>query len=59
MKMLSVILPGLKVSIKLSNLLNSKIVEEVPTGKMMVHPTLFVQQDTNKLRGTIGISFRL
>jgi hypothetical protein len=34
-------------------------VEEVPTGKMMVHPTLFVQQDTNKLRGTIGISFRL
>jgi len=53
------ILPGLKVSIKLSNLLNSKIVEEVPTGKMMVHPTLFVQQDTNKLRGTVGISFRL
>ena len=53
------IFPGLKISLKLSNVLNSKVVEEVPTGTMMTHPTLFVQQDTNKLRGTIGISYRL
>ncbi len=53
------ILPGLKLSLKLSNLLNSHVVQEIPSGELIKHPTMFVQRDTNRLHGTIGINFRL
>jgi hypothetical protein len=54
-----IILPGLKLSIKLSNILNSVVVREAPSGAWMMHARLLVEQDYNKFRGTIGISYRL
>jgi hypothetical protein len=54
-----IILPGLKLSIKLSNILNSVVVREAPSGAWMMHAPLLVEQDYNKFRGTIGISYRL
>ena len=54
-----IILPGLKLSVKLSNILNSVVVREAPSGAWMMHAPLLVEQDYNKFRGTIGISYRL
>jgi hypothetical protein len=54
-----IILQGIKLSVKLSNILNSVVVREAPSGAWMIHAPLLVEQDYNKFRGTIGISFRL
>jgi TonB-dependent receptor len=54
-----IILQGIKLSVKLSNILNSIVVREAPSGAWMVHAPLLVEQDYNKFRGTIGVSFLL
>ena len=49
---------NLKLNLKLINLLRSSVVTEVAPGDYIKHPPIIIQQDFNKLRGSIGISYR-
>ena len=50
---------NLKLSVKLINLTNSKAVTEVASGQYIQHAPIVIERDLNKMRGTIGISYRL
>ena len=50
---------NLKLSVKLINLTNSKAVTEVVSGQYVQHAPIIIERDLNKMRGSIGISYRL
>jgi outer membrane receptor protein involved in Fe transport len=50
---------NLKMSLKLINLTNSKAVTEVVSGQYVRHAPIVIERDLNKMRGSIGISYRL
>ena len=50
---------NLKLSVKLINLTNSKAVTEVASGQYIQHAPIIIERDLNRMRGTIGISYRL
>jgi len=50
---------SLRLSVKLINLMNSKAVTEVASGQYVQHAPIIIERDLNKMRGTIGISYRL
>ncbi len=52
------IFPGLKLSVKLINLLNSQDVIEVPSGDQTKHPSLVVERNFIKFRGSVGFTYR-
>jgi len=50
---------NLKLSVKLINLTNSQAVTEVESGQYVQHTPIIIERDLNKMRGSIGISYRL
>jgi outer membrane receptor protein involved in Fe transport len=52
------IISNLTISLKLINLFNSPIVTDVASGNYLIHAPITIQHNFNKLRGTIGISYK-
>lgn len=52
------IISSLTFSVKLINLFSSPVVTDVVSGKYLIHAPLTIQRNFNKLRGTIGISYK-
>ncbi|HTY09900.1 MAG TPA: TonB-dependent receptor [Bacteroidota bacterium] len=50
---------SMKISIKVINLTNSKAVTEVVSGQYVQHSPIVIERDLNKIRGSIGISYKL
>jgi outer membrane receptor for ferrienterochelin and colicin len=50
---------GIKLTVKLINLLNSEKVQEIASGDYTKHDPIIIERDINKFRGTIGLSFKL
>ena len=46
------------ISLKLINLASSPIVTDVVSGNYLIHDPITIQRNFNKLRGTIGISYK-
>jgi TonB-dependent receptor len=49
---------GFTFSLKLINLFSSPVVTDVVSGNYLMHAPLTIQRNFNKLRGTIGISYK-
>ena len=52
------IISNLTISLKLINLFNSPIMTDVASGNYLIHAPITIQRNLNKLRGTIGISYK-
>ncbi len=50
---------NLRFNVKLINLLNATAVTEVASGVYIKHDPIIIQREFNKLRGSVGVSFRL
>ena len=50
---------GIKLTVKLINILNSEAVREVVSGDYVKHDPIVIERDINKFRGTIGLSYKL
>ncbi len=48
-----------KLSLKFINLLNSSVETEVSSGEFIKHDPIIIQRDRTRLRGSIGISYKL
>ncbi len=53
------LLANLKLSVKLINITNAQAVTQVLSGQYIQHAPITIERDLNKMRGTIGISYRL
>ncbi len=53
------LLSNLRLSVKLINITNSQAVTQVLSGQYIQHTPITIERDLNKMRGTIGISYRL
>ena len=49
---------NLKISLKLINLTNSEAVTEVASGEYVQHSPIVIERDINKMRGSVGISYK-
>jgi TonB-dependent receptor len=49
---------NLKLNIKLINLTNSDDVTEIASGEYVKHAPIVIERDLNKMRGSIGISYK-
>ncbi|HEY9165285.1 MAG TPA: TonB-dependent receptor [Candidatus Kryptonia bacterium] len=49
---------NLRLSVKLINLTNAQEVTEVPSGDYVKHAPIVTERDLNKMRGSIGISYK-
>ena len=50
---------NLKLSVKLINITNAPAVTEVVSGQYIHHDPIVIERDLNRMRGSIGISYRL
>ena len=50
---------NLDINVKLINLLNSSQVTEVSSGEFIKHAPIIIERELNRLRGSIGLSYRL
>jgi TonB-dependent receptor len=53
------VISSLTISLKLINLFNSPLVTDVVSGNYLIHAPIIIQRNFNKLRGSIGISYKL